>query len=81
MAVALITTFYGSVLANLICLPLAGKLDARSQDETVLTELMIEGIIGIQSGDNPRMIEERLKSYLSPSVARTFDQPSEAQAA
>jgi chemotaxis protein MotA len=81
MAVALITTFYGSILANLICLPLAGKLDVRSKDETVITELMIEGIIGIQSGDNPRMIEERLKSYLAPSVARTFDDQSEAQAA
>lgn len=81
MAVALITTFYGSILANLICLPLAGKLDVRSKDETVLTELMIEGIIGIQSGDNPRTIEERLKSYLAPSVVRKFEETSEARAA
>jgi chemotaxis protein MotA len=81
MAVALITTFYGSILANLICLPLAGKLDVRSKDETVLTELMIEGIIGIQSGDNPRTIEERLKSYLAPSAVRKFEETSEARAA
>ena len=81
MAVALITTFYGAIMANLIFLPLAGKLDARSQDEALLTELLIEGVIAIQNGDNPSMIEERLKSFLPPTVQRQLDAKAEAQAA
>lgn len=81
MAVALVATFYGAAFANLVALPLANKLDARSQDENLMTQLMIEGIIGIQSGDNPRMIEDRLKSYLAPSVARALEETSEAKAA
>ena len=68
MATALITTFYGAVLANALFLPLAGKLEARSRDEDLITELLIEGVCAIQSGDNPRMIEERLKSFLAPSL-------------
>jgi len=66
MAVALITTFYGSLVANLFCLPLAGKLDARSKEEILVKEMLIEGIAAIQSGDNPRLIQERLKSFLPP---------------
>jgi len=81
MATALITTFYGAVMANMVCLPLAGKLEARSQDEALLTELLIEGTICIQNGDNPRMIEERLKSYLAPSLHRELDENAEARAA
>ena len=81
MATALITTFYGAIMANLIFLPLAGKLDARSQDECLLTELLIEGVIGIQSGDNPRMIEERLKSFLAPNMYSALEAPAEAEAA
>ena len=82
MATALITTFYGALMANLVCLPLAGKLDVTSQDEALLTELMIEGIICIQNGDNPRAIEDRLKSFLSPVMARALEAESaEARAA
>ena len=68
MATALLTTFYGAFMANLVFLPLAGKLGARSQEEVVVKELMIEGIIAIQSGDNPRLVEEKLKSFVAPSV-------------
>jgi chemotaxis protein MotA len=67
MATALITTFYGVLLANLVCLPMGGKLEIRSKEEILLKELMVEGIVAIQSGDNPNIVEEKLKIYLSPA--------------
>lgn len=67
MAVALITTFYGSVLANLFLIPLASNLTYKSNLEAVNKEMMLEGILAIQSGVNPRIIEEKLTSYLSPN--------------
>jgi len=67
MAVALITTLYGAFVANLFCTPMAGKLDARSKEETLVKEMLIEGIAAIQAGDNPRLIQEKLKSFLSPA--------------
>lgn len=66
MAVALITTFYGVICANLICLPFAGKLDGRSQEEVLLKRMMTEGVIAIQAGDNPTIIQEKLVAFLSP---------------
>lgn len=66
MAVALITTFYGAVFANLIFLPIAGKLSAKNSSEILARQLMIEGIIAIQGGENPNVIRERLFSFLSP---------------
>lgn len=66
MSVALITTFYGSVLANWICSPTANKLKANSSSEIMMKEIMIEGLLSIQAGENPRVIEEKLKSFLSP---------------
>ncbi len=66
MAVALITTFYGSVLANAICIPVSNKLKADNAAEMMLKEVMIEGLLSIQAGENPRVIEEKLKSFLSP---------------
>lgn len=68
MAVALITTFYGAVLANLLFLPIAGKLKKRSQNEMLIKEIAIEGIMSIQSGDNPRVVGEKLKAFLSPKI-------------
>ncbi|HOJ77417.1 MAG TPA: motility protein A [Bacillota bacterium] len=67
MAVALITTFYGALFANLICTPIAGKLAIRSSNEQFLKQLMIEGILSIQAGENPRIVEEKLTAFLSPS--------------
>jgi len=64
MAVALLTTFYGAILANLFCLPVAGKLKTRSNQEVMMKELMTEGIISIAKGDNPRIIEQKLNAYL-----------------
>lgn len=67
MAVALITTFYGSVLANWICIPVSSKLKANSGQEIRIKEVMVEGLLSIQAGENPRVIEEKLKSFLSPA--------------
>lgn len=66
MAVALITTFYGSILANWICIPVATKLRSKNSNEVMVKELMVEGLLSIQAGENPRVIEEKLKSFLSP---------------
>ena len=53
MAVALLTTFYGSVMANLCCMPIAGKLKTRSKEEMLTKEMAIQGIISLSNGDNP----------------------------
>src|SRR5690606_11589194 len=73
MATALITTFYGSVLANLFFIPIAGKLKVKSQEEILLKEVMIEGMLSIQAGENPRIIEEKLKAFLSPTLRNGLD--------
>ena len=70
MAVALLTTLYGSLIANWICVPISNKLKLQNNDEYQLREIIIEGLLSIQAGENPRVIEEKLKSFLSPS-ART----------
>lgn len=67
MAVALITTLYGSLLANWIAIPIATKLRAKNRMEIMLKEVVCEGILSIQAGENPRVIEEKLKSFLAPS--------------
>ncbi len=67
MAVALITTLYGSMLANWICFPIAAKLKSKNDEELVIKEIMIEGLLSIQAGENPRVIEEKLKSFLTPA--------------
>ena len=66
MAVALITTLYGSLLANWICAPTAAKLKADNAVEMMQKQVMIEGLLSIQAGENPRVIEEKLKSFLNP---------------
>jgi chemotaxis protein MotA len=68
MAVALVTTFYGALMSNLFFLPVAGKLRVRSADEVLLKEVMVEGILSIQAGDNPRIVEEKLKAFLAPKL-------------
>ncbi len=80
MATALITTFYGAVLANAFFLPLAGKLETRSKEEMVVKEMIIEGIMAIQSGDSPRIVEEKLKSFLSPTLRKKVDDAKEKAA-
>jgi chemotaxis protein MotA len=68
MATALITTFYGAFIANLIFLPIAGKLKVRTRTEILTKEVIIEGILSIQSGDNPRVIEQKLKAFIAPNL-------------
>ncbi|MCX7841911.1 MAG: MotA/TolQ/ExbB proton channel family protein [Clostridia bacterium] len=66
MAVALITTFYGSVIANFVCIPIANKLKLKSDEEIRIKEMIIEGIVSIQAGENPRIMEHKLKLFLPP---------------
>ena len=66
MALALITTMYGAIFSNLIFIPFKSKLEDRDKSETLVKEIMIEGILSIQSGDNPRILEEKLLSFLPP---------------
>lgn len=66
MAVALITTFYGAVSAYLVFLPIAGKLKTRSKQEMLVKALIMEGVVAVASGENPRVLEEKLKVFLSP---------------
>ncbi|BBF42980.1 flagellar motor rotation protein MotA [Lachnospiraceae bacterium KM106-2] len=67
MAVALITTLYGSMLANWIATPTSNKLKENNAIEIRLKEVMVEGLLSIQAGENPRVIEEKLKSFLAPN--------------
>ncbi|MBE7412416.1 MAG: motility protein A [Leptospiraceae bacterium] len=67
MAAALITTLYGSFISNLLAIPMVKKLMMRSEDELSMKQIMIEGTLSIQSGDNPRIVKEKLSSFLSPS--------------
>lgn len=67
MAVALLTTLYGAVIANLFCIPLAGKLEARSQEEIMVRELMVYGLVSLVEGHPPRAVEDRLVAFLSSS--------------
>jgi chemotaxis protein MotA len=66
MAVALLTTLYGAVIANVVCLPLAEKLGHLNRQELQTMEIVLRGILAIQSGDNPRIIEQKLSTFLPP---------------
>ncbi|MDK2921815.1 MAG: chemotaxis protein MotA [Desulfonauticus sp.] len=70
MAVALITTFYGAVLSNLVFNPMAGKLKTRSKEERLIKEMILEGILSISKGENPRIIEDKLNSFLPPKLRK-----------
>ena len=68
MSVALLTTLYGSLIANWLCTPIVNKLKVNNQQEVTMREITIEGLLSIQAGENPRVIEEKLKSFLAPSA-------------
>lgn len=68
MAVALLTTFYGTLLANLLFIPIAGKLKTRSKQEILVKHMTLEGILAIQSGDNHRIVEQKLKAFIAPKA-------------
>ena len=79
MAVALLTTLYGSVLANLVFLPMSSKLAIKTEEEVFLKQIIIEGIIGVQSGQNPRILEEKLSAFLIGDELRTYEEMETAQ--
>lgn len=68
MAVALLTTFYGAVIANVIFTPMSGKLKMRSASEVLIKTLIIEGMQSILSGENPRIMEQRLHAFIAPKL-------------
>jgi len=67
MAVALLTTFYGSIMANIVCLPISGKLRTRSKEEVLAKEMAIQGIESLSNGDNPRILEQKLQAFIPPN--------------
>jgi chemotaxis protein MotA len=80
IAVAFVATIYGVALANLICLPAAGKLKFRHREEQMIKEMMLEGVISILEGMNPRMIETKLRTYLFDTKPAKATQPAEVGA-
>ena len=68
MAVAMVTTFYGAFVANLVLLPMAGKLEARSKEEQLLRQLIIHGLVALAEGEAPRAMEAKLKAFLAPKA-------------
>ena len=77
MAIALITTLYGSMLANWICTPVSTKLKANDAMEIMMKEIVVEGLLSIQAGENPRIIEEKLKSFISPDRRKNIGEKEE----
>lgn len=73
IAVAFLATFYGIAFANLIFLPVGGKLKVRSEEEVLVKQLMIDGVLSISAGDNPRIVEEKLKAYMPPKIKAILD--------
>jgi chemotaxis protein MotA len=71
MAVALLTTLYGALIANIVMIPIAGKLSLRSKEEERNRKLIIEGVLGILKGLNPRVMEEFLETFLPPKERTT----------
>ncbi len=68
MAIALLTTFYGAVIANIIANPIAGKLKTRSKTELFAKTVIVEGMESILSGENPRVMEQKLHAYIAPKL-------------
>jgi len=73
MAVALLTTLYGAIMANLVCIPIANKLKVRPKEELLCKQVILAGILSIQSGDNPRIVEQKLMNYLAPSLRNSAE--------
>ena len=74
MAVALITTLYGSIVSNVFFIPFAEKLNFISKQEQVALEIVLRGIMGIQSGENPRVIQQKLMTYLPPAQRQAVEE-------
>jgi len=78
MSIALLTTLYGSMLANWICIPVSTKLKANDAVEIRMKEIIVEGLLSIQAGENPRIIEEKLKSFVAPDRRGNIGEKEEA---
>ena len=68
MSLALVTTLYGSVIANWLCIPVAAKLQKSSEHEQMMMEIIIEGVLSIQAGENTRIVKEKIKSVVEQSA-------------
>ena len=77
VATAFVATLYGVVSANALFIPLANKLGQASREEALMREIMIEGILSIQAGDNPRIVKEKLSAFLPPSMRAAVDEGRE----
>lgn len=78
MAVALITTLYGAIIANMVTGPLGDKLQSRDAEEVLVKTIIIAGVMAIQSGDNPRVVESKLLTYLPPGRRAAIERAKEA---
>lgn len=81
MATALITTFYGSFMANLVCIPIASNLSEQTEEELFTCQMIMDGVLQIQSGANPRLLEEKLMAYLSPDEKKKLKDSVDAKEA
>jgi chemotaxis protein MotA len=72
MSIALLTTYYGAIMANFLALPIADKLRSQHESESLIKSIVLKGVMAIQSGDNPRIVQQKLMIYLPPAE-RTFD--------
>ncbi len=80
MAVALITTLYGALIANIFAGPIAEKLGARDAEEVMIKTLVVTGVMSIQSGDNPRVVESKLMTFLPPAERKAFEEAQQKAA-
>lgn len=74
MAVALITTMYGAMISNMMFIPMEKNLETKNIKELLIYSISIQGLLSIQAGDNPRIVEERLKAYLAPKARKALAQ-------
>ena len=77
MAMAMITTFYGSLFSNLLFIPMAGKLKLRSEQELQFKEMLLMGILSVQAEESPRVIQNKLQSYIAPTDRGLLDSKGE----
>ena len=68
---ALLTTLYGAMVSNMLAGPFADRLAKRSGEEVVFKTIVIKGVMSIQSGDNPRVVEQKLRTFLPPSMRKS----------
>lgn len=73
MAVALLTTLYGSLIANWLCNPTASKLKLNNANEMIIKQIIVEGLLSIQAGENPHVIEEKLKTFITPQERESLN--------